>query len=90
MPLSRTTRALAAGLAAGALAAPSAALAMPAPLDPVPTETLPAQAPVVRVVDQGFDWGSAAVGAGGTGVLIALVSLGSFGYASRTRTGTVR
>ena len=39
----------------------------------------------VRRIDDGFDWGSAAIGAGGAGALVVLVSLGAFSYASRNR-----
>ena len=40
---------------------------------------------VTTTIDEGFDWGSAAIGAGGAGALIALVSLGGFAYSSRGR-----
>ena len=76
----RLRRVLAASLAAAVLAAPAAS-ARPAPLDePVVLE--PEPAPVV-VVDNGFDWDSAAVGAGGAGALLLLVSLGGFTYRLR-------
>jgi hypothetical protein len=38
---------------------------------------------IVRSVDEGFDVGSAAIGAGGAGALLVLLSLGGFAYASR-------
>ena len=85
----RLARLLATGAAAGALAAPSA---VARPIDPLPTgsppdaggtvvavepEQAPTDAPViVRSVDRGFEWGSAAIGAGVGGALIVLVSLG--------------
>jgi hypothetical protein len=90
---SHLRRSLAAGLAAAALAAP-AAQASPilepgtgnapgsATLDTTPIETEPA-APVVTTIEEGFDWGSAAIGAGAAGALLALVSLGGYKFASR-------
>ena len=66
----RLTRVLAVGLAAGALAAPSAS-AVPAGPDQVQTG------------DSGFDWDSAAIGAGGAGALLLLVAAGGFTYRSR-------
>jgi hypothetical protein len=86
-------RSLAAGLAVAALAAP-AAQAGPiiergtgdtpgsATLDTTPIETEPA-APVTTTIDEGFDWGSAAIGAGAAGALLALLSLGGYKFASR-------
>jgi hypothetical protein len=41
--------------------------------------------PVVRTIDEGFDWGSAAIGAGGAGAAIVLVSLGGAAYVARRR-----
>jgi hypothetical protein len=77
----RVTRVLAVTLAAVALAAP-AANARPAPLDqPVVIE--PEPAPVVQTVDDGFDWDSAAIGAGGAGALLLLVALGGSTFRSR-------
>ena len=76
-------RPLVAGLVAGALAAP-AAVAQPI-ADPQTSEPAPAAPPVVRTIDEGFDWGSAAVGAGGAGAVIVLVSLGGVAYVSRHR-----
>jgi hypothetical protein len=79
-PSHRVSRVLAAGLTVAALAAP-VANAKPAPLDqPVVVE--PEPAPVV-VIDDGFDWDSAAIGAGGAGALLLLVSLGGFTYRAR-------
>jgi hypothetical protein len=76
----RLARLVAVGLTAAALAAPAAS-ARPAPLDP-PVVIDPQPAPVVTV-DNGFDWDSAAIGAGGAGALLLLVSLGGFTYRSR-------
>ena len=76
-------RLLVAGLVAGALAAP-AAIAQPI-ADPQTSEPAPAARPVVRTIGEGFDWGSAAVGAGGAGAAIVLVSLGGVAYVSRHR-----
>jgi hypothetical protein len=90
---SQLRRSLAAGLAVAALAAP-AAQASPdrqpgsgdtpgtAAIDVTPIETQPG-APVVTTIDEGFDWGSAAIGAGAAGALLALVSLGGHRLASR-------
>ena len=82
----RITRSLTVALAVAALAAPTAS-AMPAPQDqPVSSSGEPVfvePAPVVQTVDGGFDWDSAAIGAGGAGALLLLVSLGGFTYRSR-------
>ena len=87
----RLGRMLAASLAAAALAAPPA-LAMPDPGavadEPTPG---PTEAPVVvSASDEGFDWRSAAIGAGGAGAVIVLVSLAGFGYATRDRIRVAR
>ena len=97
-------RALAAGAAVAALAAPPAS----ARIDPPPTpafnagraaptaaagsESGPGNPPVVivRNVEDGFDWGAAAIGAGGVGALIVLVSAGGFAYTTRHRIGAAR
>jgi hypothetical protein len=77
----RLARLAAASLTAAALAAPAAS-ARPAPLDqPVVIE--PDPAPVVQTVDNGFDWDSAAIGAGGAGALLLLVSVGGFTWRNR-------
>jgi hypothetical protein len=81
-------RLLTAGLVAGALAAP-AAVAQPI-ADPQTSEPAPSDAPVVRTIDEGFDWGSAAIGAGGAGAAIVLVSLGGVAVASRHRMRVAR
>ena len=75
-------RLLAAGLVTGALAAP-AAVASPI-ADPQTSEPAHSDAPVVRTIDEGFDWGSAAIGAGGAGAAIVL-SLGGLALVSRDR-----
>jgi len=76
-------RLLAAGLVAGALAAP-AAVAQPI-ADPQTSAPTTSDAPVVRSIDEGFDWGSAAIGAGGAGALFVLVSLAGVTYVARHR-----
>ena len=84
----RITRLATAGLLAGALVAPGAS-ARPAPLDsPVapgsePVVIEPAPAPVVQSVDDGFDWDSAAIGAGAVGAIALLV--GGSGITRRRR-----
>ena len=47
-------------------------------------------APPQRSADAGFEWGSAAIGAGGAVGLIALVSLGTPALAARRRLRTAR
>jgi hypothetical protein len=87
-------RLLAAGAVAAALAAPAAVARPldgpnePALPDPGTTATVepapaPADPPIVRSVDAGFDWGSAAIGAGGAGALVVIISLGGYAYTSR-------
>jgi hypothetical protein len=94
---SQFRRSVAAGLAVAALAAPAAQAAPirdpgtgdtpgSAMLDVTPIETEPA-APVTTTIDEGFDWGSAAIGAGAAGALLALVSLGGYKFASRRHPG---
>jgi hypothetical protein len=86
----RVARLLATTAAASALAAPAA---VARPLDsrydlPYPNEieTRAATRPVVvQPVDAGFDWDSAAIGAGGATALVLLVSLGGVGYVTRHR-----
>jgi hypothetical protein len=75
----RLARLVAVGLTAAALAAPAAS-ARPAQPDPVVVDPEPGQ---IVTVDSGFDWDSAAIGAGGAGALLLLVSLGGFTYRSR-------
>jgi hypothetical protein len=56
----------------------------------VEPEQAPPRAPVVQNIDDGFDWGSAAIGAGGAGALFVLVSLGGVAIVSRHRIGVAR
>jgi len=84
---SQLTYTLAAGLAAATLAAsPAGASPMLEPgsddLAPLPEY----RASEVTTIDQGFDWGSAAIGAGGAGAVLVLVSIGGVALAS-SRTG---
>ena len=83
-------RTIATGLAAAAIAAP-AAQANPARepgsgyAGPVQGTGERVDAPaVVTTIDEGFDLGSAAIGAGGAGMLI-LLSLGGTAHVSRAR-----
>jgi len=72
-------------LAILALAAPVAG-AVPARSDLTPAERVviePAPAPVVQSVDTGFDWASAAIGAGFAGGIILLFAWGAVRYRHR-------
>lgn len=87
MPVSRRiTRLVTAGLIAGALAAPAAS-ARPAGPDPPssgePVTVDPDPAPVVQSIDEGFDWASAAIGAGAAGGLVLLIVVGGNGFRQR-------
>jgi hypothetical protein len=84
---------LIAGVTAVALAAP------PAVARPIDDPRLPAEPtvvvnserpPVVQEIDDGFDWGSAAIGAGGAGALVVIVALGGVAYTTRNRIGVAR
>jgi hypothetical protein len=80
----RITRLVLVGLAVLALAAPAAS-ARPAAPDAQPAETVvvdPAP-PVVQSVDTGFDWASAAIGAGFAGGIVLLVVWGGVTYRHR-------
>jgi hypothetical protein len=77
----RITRLVLIGLAVLALAAPVAS-ARPAPAD-TPTGPVQPEAPVVLSVDDGFDWASAAIGAGIAGGLVLLVVWGGVTYRHR-------
>jgi hypothetical protein len=85
----RITRLVAVSLAAGALVTPAASARPTGPDSPVPPSSgepivIEAEpAPVVQSVDEGFDWASAAIGAGGAGALILLVSAGGISYRHR-------
>lgn len=94
-------RLLAVGATAAALAAPAAVArpldGMDDPVRPDPgttavvePEPAPPDPPIVRSVDTGFDWGAAAIGAGGAGALVVLISLGGVAYTSRNRIGAAR
>jgi hypothetical protein len=80
----RLRRAVAGALAVSALAAPAAGAApcevVCGPTTPGPTRT-PAPT-VTRINDDGFDWGSAGLGAG-AGAAIVLLSLGGVRAGSR-------
>ena len=76
----RLARLVAVSLTAAALAAPGASARPAGPDQPVVID--PEPAPVVTV-DNGVDWDSAAIGAGGAGALLLLVSLGGSTYRSR-------
>jgi hypothetical protein len=84
----RITRLVLIGLAVLALAAPAAS-ARPAtdpPLDQGNGAQIaiePEPAPVVQSVDDGFDWASAAIGAGIAGGIILLVAWGGVTYRHR-------
>jgi hypothetical protein len=81
----RITRLAAAGLIAGALAAPAAS-ARPASDPPIDNGSGPVvidPVPVVQSVDAGFDWASAAIGAGAAGGLILLIGAGGTTYRHR-------
>ena len=75
----RLTRLVLIALAVLALAVPVAS-ARPAPPD---TPTGPAEAPVVLSVDNGFDWASAAIGAGIAGGIVLLLVGGGVTYRHR-------
>ena len=74
----RITRLVLIGLAVLALAAPVAS-ARPAPAD-TPTGPVQPAAPVVLSVDDGFDWASAAIGAGIAGGIVLLLVWGGVTY----------
>ena len=80
----RITRLVTVALLAGAIAAPAAS-AVPAGPDAPGGQAIiePEPAPVVQSVEQGFDWASAAIGAGGAASIILLVSLGGITYRHR-------
>jgi hypothetical protein len=83
----RITRLVTAALLAGALAAPAAS-ARPVSDPPIdngsgPVVIKPAPAPVVQSIDEGFDWASAAIGAGAAGSLILLIGVGGTTYRHR-------
>ena len=80
----RIIRLVTASLVAGTLVAPAAS-ARPAGPD-APSSGTPVvleSAPVVTSVDEGFDWASAAIGAGAAGGLVLLLGAGGATYRSR-------
>jgi hypothetical protein len=74
------------GLTGAALIAPGAAHAM-LPRDSGQSGP-PSSVTVVRTADDGFDWGSAAIGAGG-GASLVLLSAGALTLAGRRRIARV-
>jgi hypothetical protein len=84
----RITRLATVGLIAGAIAAPAAHAVPASPDAPVqpgsdPVVIEPEPAPVVQSVDDGFDWASAAIGAGAAGGLVLLIGVGGTTYRHR-------
>jgi hypothetical protein len=77
----RITRLVLIGLAVLAIAAPVAS-ARPAPVD-TPVGPVQPEAPVVLSVDDGFDWASAAIGAGIAGGIVLLLVWGGVTYRHR-------
>ncbi len=82
MKLHRILRLAAICVVVAAFAAPAAS-AHPAPYDPQPAERVVVEPPVVQSIDQGFDWASAAIGAGIAGGIILLVGWGGVTYRHR-------
>jgi len=78
----RITRPVLIVVAVLALAAPTANAVPPAP-DQQPAERVIVQPPVVPSIDNGFDWASAAIGAGLAGGIILLVGWGGITYRRR-------
>ena len=81
----RITRLATAALIAAAVAAPAASARpagpeTPSTGEPVVIEPAP---PVVQSVDDGFDWASAAIGAGAAGGLALLIGVGGTTYHHR-------
>jgi hypothetical protein len=80
----RLRRTVAGALAVSALAAPAAG-ALPCEVvcgSATPSPTKPPAPTVTRTIDDGFDWGSAGLGAG-AGAAIVLLSLGGVRAGSR-------
>ena len=78
----RITRLVLIALAVLAVAAPVAS-ALPVGPDAQPADRVVIEPPVVQSIDQGFDWASAAIGAGVAGALILLISYGGVTYRHR-------
>jgi len=77
----RITRLAAAGLIAAALAAPAASARPAGPDTPNTGEPVVIDpAPPVVQIDDGFDWASAAIGAGTAGGLVLLIGVGGTTY----------
>jgi hypothetical protein len=82
----RLTSAVAGALTAIALAAPPAG-ALPCEVvcgSATPSQSRPPTQTTTRIIDNGFDWGSAGIGAG-VGAAIVLLSLGGVRAGSRVR-----
>ena len=79
----RITRLAAAGLIAAALAAPAASARPAGPDTPNTGEPVVEPAPPVVQIDDGFDWASAAIGAGTAGGLVLLIGAGGTTYRHR-------
>ena len=80
----RLSRAVAGALAVSALAAPTAG-ALPCEAvcgSATPSHSRPPAQTTTRIIDNGFDWGSAGLGAG-AGAAIVLLSLGGVRAGSR-------
>ena len=73
----RFTRTMTGALVVSALAAPAATAR---PLYDRPSEPAPT---VTRTIDEGFDAGSAAIGAGGAAVVLLLTAAGAVGMSHR-------
>ena len=80
----RITRLVLVSLVVLAFAAPAAS-ATPAPIDAQPAErvVIEPSTPVVQRVNDGFDWASAAIGAGFAGGIILLVAWVGMTYRHR-------
>ena len=78
----RITRLVLIALAVLALSAPVAS-AVPAARDAQPADRVVVEPPVVQSIDNGFDWASAAIGAGLAGGIILLVGWGGITYRHR-------
>lgn len=77
----RITRLVLIALAVLALAAPAAS-AVPASRDAQPADRVVVEPPVVQSVNDGFDWASAAIGAGTAGAIL-LIAFGGVTYRHR-------
>lgn len=94
-PRSQFHRSLAAGLAVAALAAPAAQAAPirePGTGDTALSTEPAADSPAITTtIDEGFDWGSAAIGAGGAAAVLLLSAAGASTLSSRRhRIGVTR